>query len=713
MKDIKIPLFIKFFAVLIILSVGPLVVVGIRTININKDALQTSMLELHTQLAGSFAEKVNYRLSIIQNEIPYVTQILAVNDYQLRDVILKTIIDSNKSISSISLLDKTGAEKVKVFNLLIDKDAKLLSLKDDETFKLLKEQKLAKAISAIYFIDNKPFVNMYFDIGKNITVLMIVSFEELWNELIELRLGKTGYAFLINAKGQIIAHKDKELVLKPQTSISIISQAMNAVSIGSSEYYNPLTKQVMIGAYAPIKDFKWSVIVEQQKNEAYYSSYRMQRQAFLMIIGSVLLSILIAIVISRSMTKPILALTKVASRIAKQDFSQRVNIKTNDEINDLISTFNVMTDELKRYDEMQVDKIVAEKTKTEAVIFSIADGIIMTDFEGKILLANKQARNMLSIEDQNIEGKVLWSLLKEESLAGVFSEVIKKYEEEDTIISKEIDLSTSNLMRFFKTTTKPVTTVKGEQLGVVTVVRDITLEKEIDRMKDDFMHSITHDLRNPMTSIRGFLKFLSDGIGGPLNEQQKKMVEIMDRASLRLMSLINDILDLAKLESGRMSLQLGETQLLDLTRRVVELLQPQIQKKEINMIIPEITFPTVLNADPQLIERVINNLVGNALKFTPEKGSITITITDHPDKFEYQVKDTGEGIPMDYIDKIFDKFQQVTGQKKGGTGLGLTICRYIVESHKGKIWVESKLKEGSAFNFYIPKNLTSSNVTDI
>lgn len=243
----------------------------------------------------------------------------------------------------------------------------------------------------------------------------------------------------------------------------------------------------------------------------------------------------------------------------------------------------------------------------------------------------------------------------------------------------------------------------------------MTLENQLDKMKENFLHSITHDLRNPMTSIRGFLKFLLDGIAGPLNEQQKKMVETIDRASLRLLGMINDILDLAKLESGRFDLQLSATDLAEVSQRVIDLLKPQLVKKSITVeLVPPKDAPTpVIQADNRLLERVITNLVGNAIKFTPENGKITLTIYDKPDKLEMDVADTGEGIPAEYIEKIFDKFQQVKGQGKGGTGLGLTICKYIVEAHKGRIWAESELGAGSKFNFFIMKNLKPEEVNAV
>jgi len=708
MKEIKIPLFLKFAVIMIGISVGPLVFVGVRTVNINKEALQTSILELHTQLAKSFAEKVDYYLSEIQNETRYITNILSIEDVSIGTIntVLKTIVDSHENVVSISLIDNTGKERTKIYNPALITQPTLIDLSKDETFRNLQKDKHSWAISPLFFYNDDPRLNLFYKVRKNITVLITITLKSLWDELSEIHIGKTGYAFLVDSEGKIIAHKDKNLVNK-KPKFSIIERAINAISIGSSEYVDQNGIE-MVGAYAPVKNLKWAIIVQQPKKEAYYSSILMHRQAVFLIIVSTLLSGGIAFLFAENLTKPILELIKAASKIAKRDFTVRIKTKTRDELNDLISTFNSMTEELKKYDDMQIDKIIAEKTKTEAIIFSIADGIVMTDRKGEILLINQRAREILGIEQENLEGKSIWDSISKKQIIDAFNELLSLPDEVKEPKTKEVDLSGQTYSRFYKIITTPVTSVKGENLGIVTILRDITLEKEIDRMKDDFFHSITHDLRNPMTSIRGFLKFLLDGTGGPLTEQQRRMIEIMDRASIGLLGMINDILDLAKLESKKMDIQLSDANLVEITKRILEFLQPQILKKSIEtkIEVPDGKNNVYVKCDAKLIERVINNLVGNALKFTPEKGKVTITLLDKQDRVEVQVCDTGEGIPPEYLDKIFEKFQQVAGQRKGGTGLGLTICKYIVETHRGKIWVNSKLGEGSTFSFYIPKNLT-------
>jgi signal transduction histidine kinase len=214
-------------------------------------------------------------------------------------------------------------------------------------------------------------------------------------------------------------------------------------------------------------------------------------------------------------------------------------------------------------------------------------------------------------------------------------------------------------------------------------------------------------MRNPMGAIKGFIEFLLKEIPGPLNEAQKKMLLSMDRAAFRLLGMINNILDIAKMEAGKMILNLSEFNIVEVARRSIELMESLTQKKNISM---ELIAPQELklNADMALIERIFINLIGNAIKFTGENGKIMVGL-EKKDKYIYGwVEDTGEGLPLDYVEKVFEKFEQVKGQKAGGTGLGLTICKYITKTHLGDIWAEQYPKRGARFVFKIPLGLTKN-----
>jgi len=232
--------------------------------------------------------------------------------------------------------------------------------------------------------------------------------------------------------------------------------------------------------------------------------------------------------------------------------------------------------------------------------------------------------------------------------------------------------------------------------------------KEIDQMKKDFLASVTHELRSPLTSLTVYIDLFLKGAAGELNEKAKKFLKIMERSNDRLCRFIDDLLDMAKIERGKMEIKKEPLEIFPIVSETAQLIKPQADKKniEIAMNIPD-NLPLVL-IDGDRTRQIITNLLSNSIKFTPENGKISIGIQDDKEYLQLSVSDTGIGIPQDQISKIFDKFEQVKEVREGikgpkGTGLGLAIAKSLVEGQGGKIWVESEVGKGSTFYFTLPK----------
>jgi signal transduction histidine kinase len=230
--------------------------------------------------------------------------------------------------------------------------------------------------------------------------------------------------------------------------------------------------------------------------------------------------------------------------------------------------------------------------------------------------------------------------------------------------------------------------------------------RRISKMKSDFVSAVSHELRTPLTSIKGYASILIDEKIGNIPDFVKERLEKINKHSDGLVRLINDLLDIARIESGRIEMKFDAENIKDIVENVADLLSPQIKQKQIELIldIPD-SLPKIY-IDHSQIERVFINLVGNALKFTPEKGKITVRAKETDEKIQIDVQDTGIGIPQDAKEKIFSEFYRVDNtinQSLKGSGLGLTLVKYIVEAHQGKIWVESQPDKGSCFSFTLPK----------
>lgn len=430
----------------------------------------------------------------------------------------------------------------------------------------------------------------------------------------------------------------------------------------------------------------------------------------------------IAFMLSRVLTEPIRILTDAMSKVRQGDYAQQVNVYTRDELEDLAQTFNFMTKEIKRYRDMQIDKIIEEQTKTEAIIFSIQDGIILTDFKGNVILCNEQVKKHLGITHILSEGKNIKSILPYPEVIAAIDEVMSHPQER---IFKEIEVKFPTYSKFFRSESLSVKTTKDEYIGIAVVVHDITLERELNEMKTTFFNTITHDLKTPITSIVGYLDLLRMGKFASLTEEQNRVLKIMKASTQRLRDLVNNILDVAKIEAGKsLTVEKKRFDLQNMLSQIAEFFKPELDSLQIKLTINISDKIREINADEKQIERVISNLISNALKFTPSGGTITIKAEVGSGKWEVEsgttpysllptpriiisISDTGSGIPKELLLKVFDKFHQVKGTEKKGTGLGLTICKYIIEAHGGRIWAESpvtsdEINKGTKFLFEIP-----------
>lgn len=230
--------------------------------------------------------------------------------------------------------------------------------------------------------------------------------------------------------------------------------------------------------------------------------------------------------------------------------------------------------------------------------------------------------------------------------------------------------------------------------------------RKLNKMKSDFVSAVSHELRTPLTSIKGYASILMAGKLGEVSPAQKERLEKIDKHSNSLTHLINNLLDIARIESGRVQMEIKQISIKELLDSIIDVITPQIKEKNISLKIISKTKIDKIKADHSQLERVFLNLMSNAIKFTPEKGEIVIHIREVEDFIEFSVEDTGIGIPRQDLQKVFEEFfraDNAQDQKVKGTGLGLSLVKKIVEAHKGKIWVDSDLGKGTRFSFTIPK----------
>jgi PAS domain S-box-containing protein len=349
-----------------------------------------------------------------------------------------------------------------------------------------------------------------------------------------------------------------------------------------------------------------------------------------------------------------------------------------------------------------------EASKSQAILESIADGVVVNNPQGKVILLNPAAERILNTPRDNLIGADVRHLVEAFDDPGS-SAVLTATEQILALASSpaEIEVASSTLEmdnRVIHAHMAPVVAHHDEFLGVVTILRDISKEVEADRAKSEFISTVSHELRTPMTAIKGYTDLLSGGAVGPLNDNQKHFLGVIKNNTDRMIALINDLLDISRVETGRVRFEPTPVKVGEIIADVVEAMAARTQERGLTLAYEvDAGLPEVMG-DRGRLYQVLTNLVGNAINYTPQ-GSITVEATTAGTAVQVSVRDTGVGITREDIGHIFDRFYRADDpvvREASGTGLGLPIVKMFVEMHGGRVWVDSEKGKGSTFTFILP-----------
>jgi signal transduction histidine kinase len=443
------------------------------------------------------------------------------------------------------------------------------------------------------------------------------------------------------------------------------------------------------------------------------------RSAYAMLIASAItltLSILATAGILRNVIRPMEELTDRVKQIGAGKLDLKIDVLHNDEIGALSREFNKMTERLRRYEEMNVEKILAEKKKSEAIVNSISDGIIVTDAQMNILHINAVVAELFGYSDVEAIGKPVGAVIRDERVMSLIrfassdSQGAAPHAVESSPVPPQEQLNYLDFTRgsnrlYFRPKLTKVVDSEGRMFGLLTILQDVTQFKELDRMKSDFIATLSHEFRTPLTSINMSIDILNQEMLGPLNERQKDLIHSTKEDSQRLTKLARELLQLSKLEAGKLQFKNEELDVRALVEATTKPLHIQFQEKGVRLETEVRDDLPRLVADEQQLSWVITNLVTNALKFTRTGGCVTVRALLRDSEMHFEVEDTGEGIAKEHLDRVFDKFVQLKNyapSTPGSVGLGLAIAKEIVEAYRGRIWVESEVGKGSRFTFTMP-----------
>lgn len=411
---------------------------------------------------------------------------------------------------------------------------------------------------------------------------------------------------------------------------------------------------------------------------------------------TILISLLFSYILSNLTSRPLRDMADAAALIGHGTRNERIPVSSRDEIGRLATVLNDMSERIGD----QVQSLSAEKQRLDTILRSMGEGVMVTAPDGSISLVNPAFRRLFSIPGE-FEGKKLVEISRHPALLESFNDLCKPDVNE---LVREISIPPNDQTLF--THWVPLE-VDGVRQGIVAVFHDITDLKRAENMRRDFVANVSHELRTPVTVIKGYAETLLDGALVSDPALARRFVEIIASHSERLASLINDILTLSSLESKEARLQLDPLDISGTAAKGCMLLQERSALKKIALLNETATgtLPRVL-ADQGRIEQVVVNLLENAIKYTPDGGTVRLFAEDAGEFIKVSVADTGIGIPFKDLPRIFERFYRVDearSREQGGTGLGLAIAKHIVQLHGGEISVTSEPGKGSVFSFTVKK----------
>jgi signal transduction histidine kinase len=404
-------------------------------------------------------------------------------------------------------------------------------------------------------------------------------------------------------------------------------------------------------------------------------------------------------VIAQRIIRPLNRLVQTSVAVAQGDLDQRTGIVRRDEIGSLAQSFDLMTGRLVERNH----QLLEQASKLEAILNSIADGVIVLDQQGLIITANPAAQSILA----EVSTDFLADILRE--LPSTTTTTIPQEEStlEQSLVLARLQQSRRYQVgnRVLSAAIAPVRTPAGQELGTVVVLRDVTREAEAENLKNSFVTTVSHELRTPLTAVKGYSDLLLMTAGSSFSEQQYQFLEVISRNTDKLLQHINKVIDISEVQAGTLMLYKQKVCFTELVEQVVEQWREPMQKKELSFDVQELEPALWVYADPDRLSWAVDNLLSNAFHYTLSGGRVTVKLYQQTQELRLDVIDTGIGVDVVDLPYLFTPFFRANHEatfEVAGVGLGLFIAHSIIERHKGRLWADSELGVGTTFSLVLP-----------
>lgn len=420
-----------------------------------------------------------------------------------------------------------------------------------------------------------------------------------------------------------------------------------------------------------------------------------------------MVSITLLFNLPNNIANPIKALTNSIKEIADQNYSQRIHFESHDEFGELAKSFNVMAEKLEEYQAGNVEKLLTEKKRIETLINNMREPVIGLDAENKIIFFNDNALKITGLKLENILGKQVQDIAVHNDLLRTLIQDLFMGNTSKTVLQEvPMKIYADNKESYFEKEIIPIKIIptgekEEKQIGNVILLKNITEYKELDFAKTNFIATVSHEFKTPISSIKMSIQLLENNRIGTLNEEQKNLIDSIKDDSNRLLKITSELLNVTQVESGTIQLNTFSTKVSDIIEYAVSANRIAADQKNIKLDIQQAGEMNVL-VDKEKTAWVLNNLLSNAIRYSHENSIVIIAATKQSNNVLICVQDTGQGIAPEYLPKIFDRYFRIPGTKKEGTGLGLSISKEFIEAQNGDIQVTSEYGKGSSFTIRLP-----------
>ncbi|WP_332692343.1 cell wall metabolism sensor histidine kinase WalK [Halalkalibacter lacteus] len=408
---------------------------------------------------------------------------------------------------------------------------------------------------------------------------------------------------------------------------------------------------------------------------------------------ALVISVVLVILVARTITAPIMGMRKQTVRMALGDFTKQVTVYSADEIGQLATSFNDLTMRLQ-------DATLTrnrEQKRLKSVLTHMTDGVIATDQNGRIILLNKRAEELLDVSSQAVLGQHLPDVLR---LSDTFA-LYDLYEQSDSVL---LDFGSKDEEYLLEANFSVIQENEGPINGLITVLHDVTEQEKIEHERREFVANVSHELRTPLTTMKSYLEALEDGAMKD-KELGPRFLSVTQNETERMIRLVNDLLQLSKIDSYDYQFSFQSVDIVLFLHEIVDRFEMIADDKEIQFIRKISKKPMYVKMAPDKMTQVVDNIISNAMKYSPEGGNITIALLQQGHQLQISITDQGMGIPRESQSKIFDRFYRVDkarARSVGGTGLGLAIAKELVHAHKGDIWARSEYRKGTTIFITLP-----------